>query len=188
MLLAVAEAVGDGGRSEQRVGHELEMRSLIRASWFPAGLDGCLDVAATRQKLPGVVQQDRERTTGARDARTRTWRTRRLKQSLLGDSRGGVRNVLHVGLASAHSLISRARGPRGPPAQSQLARYHPFSLFHLRLCSCLSSCGQLDHLPAGLRDRREKHHGLPALLAGNQRSSGVPEVPIFDRPGHIWKP
>lgn len=64
MLLAVAEAVGDGGRSEQRVGHELEMRSLIRASWFPAGLDGCLDVAATRQKLPGVVQQDRERTTG----------------------------------------------------------------------------------------------------------------------------
>ena len=35
MLLAVAEAVGDGGRSEQRVGHELESEGGIWAGRLP---------------------------------------------------------------------------------------------------------------------------------------------------------
>ncbi len=51
LVLAVAEV----GERAQRVGHESEVRSLIQTSFFPAGLDGRLELAATRLKLPGVV-------------------------------------------------------------------------------------------------------------------------------------
>ena len=67
--LASKAADDGGGTSEQRVGHELEMRSLIRMAFFRAGLNGRLEAAVSRQTIAaGRVQR------GERARRARRWK------------------------------------------------------------------------------------------------------------------
>ena len=183
MLLAVAEAVGDGGRSEQRVGHELEMRSLIRASWFPAGLDGCLDVAATRQKLPGVVQQDRERTTGCPRCEDKNLENATAEAKLARRlSRRRQERAARRSRLCAQFDLARSRAPGS--SRSIAARQVPSLLLVPSSTVQLSqlvrtfTIGQLvpeadERSPPGCQHS-------PLVTSG---LSGSREVPIFDRPG-----
>ena len=81
--LASKAADDDGGRSEQRVGHELEMRSLIRMAFFRAGLNGRLEAAVSRQSRRAECSAEserRERGDGRERTRCALARSRRVER------------------------------------------------------------------------------------------------------------